>query len=46
MKDANVWFIVSLVFAGAGVVLGLVARAWGVVCIGVGAAIVAAVLLF
>lgn len=46
MKDATVFLVLALAAAIAGGVLGVIARAWAVVCVAVSAALIAAALLF
>lgn len=47
MKDNNtLLLVVALAFALAGGILGVVQRAWGVVCVAVAAVILAAIQLF
>jgi hypothetical protein len=44
--STDFWLVVALAFGIAGIILGVIGRAWAIVCVGVAAALIAASLLF
>ena len=44
--SSDFWLVVALAFGIAGIILGVTSKAWAIVCVGVAAALIAAVLLF
>ena len=46
MKDVTILFVIALALAIAGGVLGVIARAWAIVCVAAAAALIAVALLF